>query len=68
MEAGGGVAPVVDCVMLDVSEGGASLTSVSGAELPDRLDLQLDTHSKIGRAEVAWRNGAAVVVKLDKSN
>jgi hypothetical protein len=52
--------------VLDVSEGGASLMSVTGAELPDRFELQLDTHSKIGQAEVAWRNGAAVGVKLDK--
>jgi hypothetical protein len=62
----GGVAPVYDCVVLDVSEGGASLMSVTGAELPDRFELQLDTHSKIGQAEVAWRKGAAVGVKLDK--
>ena len=62
----GGVAPVYDCVVLDVSEGGASLMSVTGAELPDRFELQLDTHSKIGQAEVTWRNGAAVGVKLDK--
>ena len=63
----GGVAPVYDCVVLDVSEGGASLKSVTCAELPDRFELQLDTHSKIGQAEVAWRKGAAVGVKLDKS-
>jgi hypothetical protein len=62
----GGVAPVVDCLVTDVSEGGASLVSVTGAELPDKFELQLDTHRKMGQAEVAWRTGAAVGVKLDK--
>ena len=63
----GGVAPVVDCVVLDVSEGGASVIAVNGADLPDAFELQLDAHSKMGQAEVAWRNGAAVGVKLDKA-
>ncbi len=62
----GGAAPVVDCVVLDVSEGGANVMSVNGTDLPDNFELQLDTRSKMGRAEVAWRNGAAVGVKLDK--
>jgi hypothetical protein len=63
----GGVAPVFDCVVLDVSEGGASVASVTGADLPDTFELQLDTRSKMGQAKVAWRKGAAVGVKLDKS-
>ena len=62
----GGVAPVYDCVVLDVSEGGASVVSVTGVDLPDSFELQLDTHSKLGQAKVAWRDGAAVGVKLDK--
>ncbi len=62
----GGVAPVYDCVVLDVSEGGASVVSVTGVDLPDSFELQLDTRSKMGQAEVAWRDGAAVGVKLDK--
>jgi hypothetical protein len=63
----GGVAPVYDCVVLDVSEGGASLMSVTGVDLPETFELQLDNRSKMGQAEVAWRDGAAVGVKLDKS-
>ncbi len=62
----GGAAPVVDCVVLDVSEGGASVMSVNGAELPDTFELQVDMRMKMGQAEVAWRNGDAVGVKLDK--
>ena len=63
----GGVAPVYDCVVLDVSEGGANVVSVTGVDLPDSFELQLDARNKMGRAEVAWREGAAVGVKLDKS-
>ena len=63
----GGVAPVVDCVVLDVSEGGASVVSVTGADLPDAFELQLDTRRTMGKAKVAWRSGVAVGVKLDKS-
>ena len=62
----GGAAPVVDCVVLDVSESGANVTSVTGADLPDAFELQLDMRSKMGRAEVAWRDGASVGVRLDK--
>ena len=56
----------LDCVVLDVSEGGASVVSVTGVDLPDTFELQLDARSKMGQAEVAWRDGAAVGVKLDK--
>lgn len=63
----GGVAPVVDCVVLDVSEGGASVVSVTGADLPDAFELQLDARHTMGKAQVAWRSGVAVGVKLDTS-
>ena len=63
----GGVAPVYDCVVLDVSEGGASVIAVNGADLPDAFELQLDTHRTMGKAQVAWRSGVAVGVKLDTS-
>jgi hypothetical protein len=63
----GGVAPVVDCVVLDVSEGGASVIAVNGADLPDAFELQLDARKTMGQAQVAWRDGAAVGVKLDKA-
>ena len=63
----GGVAPVVDCLVLDVSEGGASVIAVNGADLPDAFELQLDARRTMGKAQVAWRTGVAVGVKLDKT-
>lgn len=62
----GGVAPVVDCLMVDVSEGGASIVAVGGGDLPDAFQLQLDTKQSLGQAEVKWRNGAAAGVTLAK--
>ena len=41
-------------------------SSVNGVDLPDSFELQLDARSTMGQAEVAWRDGAAVGVKLDK--
>ena len=63
----GGVAPVVDCTVLDVSDGGASVIAVNGADLPDAFELLLDTRRTMGKAQVAWRSGVAVGVKLDKA-
>ena len=63
----GGIAPVVDCVIVDVSDEGASVTALNGAELPDSFQLQVDMANAVGEAEVVWRNGSAVGVKLAKA-
>ncbi len=60
----GGIAPVVDCVIVDVSEEGASVAALNGAELPDTFHLQLDNANAVGQANVVWRKGNAVGVKL----
>jgi hypothetical protein len=62
----GGAAPVVDCLVVDVSDGGASLVALGGGQLPDSFQLQLDTKQALGQAEVRWRKGAAAGVKLAK--
>jgi hypothetical protein len=64
----GGIAPVVDCVIVDVSEDGASVKALHGAELPDAFHLQVDRANPVGEAKVAWREGSAVGVKLAKPN
>ena len=60
----GGVAPVVDCLIVDVSEDGASVAPLHGAELPDAFHLQVDRANPVGEAEVVWRKGRAVGVRL----
>jgi hypothetical protein len=62
----GGAAPVVDCLVLDVSESGANVLAVNGGALPDTFELQIDMRSRMGQAEVAWRDGASVGVRLAK--
>jgi len=63
----GGVAPAIDCVVLDLSEGGANVMSLSGAELPDAFELKLNMRKSMGWAKVAWRNGDSVGVRLETS-
>ncbi len=63
----GGIAPVVDCLIVDVSEAGASVAPLNGAELPDSFQLQVDMANAVGEAEVVWRKGSAVGVKLAKA-
>ena len=62
----GGVAPVADCLVLDLSEGGANVMAVGGGDLPDAFQLQLDMKRSMGQAEVRWRKGVAVGVALEK--
>jgi hypothetical protein len=60
----GGVAPVVDCVIHDLSEGGANVAAANGRALPDAFRLELDATMPLGEARVVWRNGAAAGVWL----
>jgi len=63
----GGVAPVLDCVIVDLSDEGASIAAGNGAELPETFRLQLDSATSLGEAEVVWRRDNLVGVKLDRS-
>jgi hypothetical protein len=60
----GGLAPVVDCVIHDISESGACVAAANGRELPDAFRLELDNANPIGEARVVWRNGVAAGVWL----
>ncbi len=60
----GGVLPVVDCKILDVSEDGAQVGALDGRPLPERFILQHEAQRILGEAHVIWRYGASVGVKL----
>ena len=60
----GGVLPVIDCKVLDISEGGARVASLRGQELPDAFALQVDSSRIVGEAHVVWRSETAVGVKF----
>ncbi|MGD1015518.1 MAG: PilZ domain-containing protein [Roseiarcus sp.] len=62
----GGTAPVVDCMIVDVSEEGAAVAPLDGAALPDAFHLQVDRTHPVGEAKVVWRKGNAVGVRLAK--
>jgi PilZ domain len=62
----GGAAAPVDCVIVDISEDGARVASVSGDPIPDAFSLQLDQKTEVAEAAVMWRAQNAVGVKFVK--
>jgi hypothetical protein len=60
----GGVLPVIDCRIVDLSDGGARVSAAPGVEIPDVFQLQIDSHRILGAAEVVWRGPRQVGVKF----
>jgi PilZ domain len=70
MRFDGGLPPR-DCVVMDISEGGARLLAADGAEVPEEFMLLLDSDADAGcRCRVVWRLdneiGAEFVEAIDK--
>jgi hypothetical protein len=63
----GGVLPVIDCKIVDISADGAMVRSMRGGPLPDRFILQHEAGNVLGEAEVMWREGSVAGVKLDRT-
>ena len=63
----GGVLPVVDCQILDISDGGAQVRPVKiDVEMPDAFTLQIDASRNFGEVKVVWRGERSVGVKFAK--
>jgi hypothetical protein len=62
----GGILPVIDCRIIDMSEDGAKVVAPPGVDLPDVFLLQIDSTRILGAAEVVWRDHAHVGVKFLK--
>ncbi len=62
----GGVLPVIDCKILDISDEGAHVAALNGRPLPEKFILQHEAQRILGEAHVIWRNGVSVGVKLIK--
>ena len=62
----GGVLPVIDCKILDISDEGAMVRASHGGALPDRFLLQHETFNVLGTAQVIWRNGNIVGVTIER--
>lgn len=48
-------APPIMCTVADISEGGAGLTFVSIAFIPDQFELEIKGETRIRTCKVAWR-------------
>ena len=48
-------APPIMCTVADISEGGAGLTIVSIAGIPDTFKLEIKGETKVRSCKVAWR-------------
>jgi hypothetical protein len=60
----GGVLPVIDCRIIDLTDDGARVTAASGHELPDVFQLRADSTRVIGVVEVMWRQANQVGVRF----
>ena len=60
----GGVLPVVDCRILDLTDEGARVAAATGHELPDVFQLRADSTRVIGVVEVMWRHANQVGVRF----
>jgi hypothetical protein len=60
----GGTAPATDCVVVDISEGGALLSPIKPTKLPSRFSLQRDGTTKMSDAEVVWRGNGMIGVRF----
>ena len=62
----GGVLPVVDCKIIDMSEGGAQVSPIKKVVMPDVFTLQIDATRNLGEVNVVWRGERSVGVKFAK--
>ena len=49
-------APPIMCTVADISDGGAGLTFVSIAGIPDAFELEIKGETKMRSCTVAWRS------------
>ena len=63
----GGVAAPADCVIVDLSEGGARITAVGDRPLPETFTLVNEANGTLGAASVMWRTDNMVGVRFEKS-
>jgi hypothetical protein len=60
----GGILPVIDCKIIDLTDEGARVTAAPGVEIPDVFQLQIDSQRILGAVEVVWRGYRQVGVKF----
>ena len=63
----GGVLPVIDCQVIDISDTGAKVAAVKDIVLPDQFILQVNASRILGEAHVVRRTEHFVGVEFRKS-
>jgi hypothetical protein len=58
----------VDCVVQNVSQGGACLRVESAVSIPDEFDLSMPNNDEIRACRVAWRKLDRVGVKFSDAS
>jgi hypothetical protein len=53
---------LIDCIVLDLSIGGACLELASPAIIPEQFDLTFDSARTLRACRVAWRSGHKIGV------
>jgi hypothetical protein len=54
--------PLIDCVVFDLSIGGAGIKIKNAAEIPDEFELTFDAARTLRACRVAWRSESRVGV------
>jgi len=57
-------ASVIDCVVRDVSSGGAQLLVATPIRIPDLFELRISQNGTRHRSKVAWRSKDRIGVKF----
>ena len=60
----GGILPVIDCRIVDLTEDGARVIAPAGIDMPEIFQLQIDSSRILGAAEVIWRENNHVGVRF----
>jgi hypothetical protein len=54
--------PLIDCVVFDLSIGGAGIKIENAAEIPDEFELTFDAARTLRACRVAWRSESRIGV------
>jgi hypothetical protein len=56
------------CILSDLSNGGAKITGVRTATIPDEFMMGLPPHGRIHKCRVVWRTDDALGIQFTDSN
>ena len=54
--------PLIDCVVFDLSTGGAGIKMANAAKIPDKFELTFDAARTLRACQVVWRSESKIGV------